>query len=120
MPNKLFPATRQTTEIRNAFSNNTSADIKLSKAQISKIIQSGVSFSSWLTTLGKKALRNIAIRLAGDNLSGLERNLTSDWINNVERKMSRKGAVRAANGFTLFISNGDINDIVKIIKSLED
>ena len=34
--------------------------------------------------------------------------------------MTRKGAVRAANGFTLFISNEDINDIVKIIKSLED
>ena len=30
-----------------------SRDIKLSKAQISKIIQSGVSFGSWLN-LGKK------------------------------------------------------------------
>ena len=34
--------------------------------------------------------------------------------------MSGKGAVRAGNGFTLFISNEDINDINKIIKSLED
>ena len=31
-----------------------------------------------------------------------------------------KGAFRAANGFTLFISNEDMNDIIKIIKSLED
>ena len=34
--------------------------------------------------------------------------------------MSRKGAVRAGKGFTLFISNEDMNDIIKIIKPLED
>ena len=33
-----------TTKIRNAFNNNTSTDIILSKAQINKIIQSGVFF----------------------------------------------------------------------------
>ena len=38
-----------------------STDIKLSKAQISKIIQSGGSFGSWLANLGKKALTNVAI-----------------------------------------------------------
>ena len=38
-----------------------STDIKLSKAQISKIIQSGGSFASWLANLGKKALTNVAI-----------------------------------------------------------
>ena len=34
-------------------------------------------------------------------------------------KVSRKGAVRARKGFTLFIPNEDINDINKIMKSLE-
>ena len=34
--------------------------------------------------------------------------------------MSGKWAVRPGNGFTLFISNEDMNDINKIIKSLED
>ena len=38
-----------------------STDIKLSKAQISKIIQSGGSFGSWLGNLEKKAPLNIAI-----------------------------------------------------------
>ena len=33
--NKLFLTTKQTTKIRNAFANNMSTDIKLSKAQIS-------------------------------------------------------------------------------------
>ena len=39
---ELFLTTRQTTKIRNAVANNMSTDIKLSKAQVSKIIQSGV------------------------------------------------------------------------------
>ena len=40
----------------NVFANNMSADIKLSKDQISKVIQSGRSFSFKLGNLGKKAL----------------------------------------------------------------
>ena len=97
-----------------------STDIKFSLAQISKIIQSCVSFGSWLGNLGKEALTNIAIPLARDNLPGLVSNLTSNAINKFERKISGKGAVRAGKGFTLFISNEDMNDIIKIIKSLED
>ena len=42
---ELILTTAQTTKIRNAFANNISRDIKLSKAQISKIIQ---SFGPWL------------------------------------------------------------------------
>ena len=34
--------------------------------------------------------------------------------------MLGKGAVRAEKGFTLFISNEDMNDVIKIIKLLED
>ena len=47
-------------------------------------------------------------------------NLTSNAIIKLERKISGKGAVRTGKGFTLFISNEDMNDIIKIIKSLED
>ena len=36
---ELFLRTRQTTEIKNTFANNMSTNIKLSTAQISKIIQ---------------------------------------------------------------------------------
>ena len=95
-------------------------DLKFSKAQISKIIQSGDSFGFWLGNLGKKALTNIANPLARDNLSGLVSNLTSNAINKFERKICGKGAVRAGKGFTLFISNKDMNDSIKITKSLED
>ena len=41
LPDELFLTTRQTTKLRNAIENNMSTNIKLSKAQISKIIQSG-------------------------------------------------------------------------------
>ena len=37
-----------------------STDIKVSKAQVSKIIQSVGSFASWLDKLDKKALTNVA------------------------------------------------------------
>ena len=120
LPHELFLTTRQTTEIRNAFANNMSTDIKLSKAQIPKVIQSGGSLCSWLANLDKKALTNNVIPLARDNLPGLVSNLTSNAINRFERKISGKEAVRAGIGFTLFISNEDMNDTIKIIKSLED
>ena len=38
LPHKLLLTTRQKTNLRNAFNNNMSTDLKLSKAQISKII----------------------------------------------------------------------------------
>ena len=95
-------------------------DIKLSKTEISKIIQSGGSFGSWWGNLGNKKLTNTAIPLARDHLPELASNLTSNAINKFERKTSGKGAVRGGKGFTLFISNEDMNDIIKIIQSLED
>ena len=97
-----------------------STDIKLSKAQKSKIIQSGGSFGFWLGNLEKKALTNLAIPLARDNLLWLVSNLTWNAANKFEWKITGKRPVRAGKGFTLFISNEDMNDIIKVIKSLED
>ena len=70
--------------------------------------------------LGKKALKKVVIFIARDNLLGLVSNLLSNAVNKFERKISGKGAVRAWNGFTLFISYKDMNGIIKIIKSSED
>ena len=120
MPHELFRTARQTTKIRNAFANNMSTNIKLGKAQISKIIQSSGSFSSWLANLGKDSQANVAIPLARDNLLGLISNLTSNAVNKFERKLSRTGAVRAGKGFTLIILNEDMNGIIKSLASPED
>ena len=115
---ELFLTTKQTNKIGNSINTKMSIDIKLSKAQISKIIQSGGSFVSWLGSLGKKTLRNIVIPLAKDKLPGLVRNLTSNAINKFEWKISGKGAVRAGKEFTLFILNEDMNDTIEIIKKI--
>ena len=55
-----------------------------------------------------------------DNLPGLVCNITSKTINKFERKISGKGAVNAGKRFALLILNEEMNDIIKIIKSLED
>ena len=41
LPRELLLTTRQKTKIRNAFNNDMPTDLKLSKDQINKIIQSG-------------------------------------------------------------------------------
>ena len=95
-----------------------STDIKLGKTQISKIIQSGWSFGSWLANLARKALKHVA--LARDKLLGLVSHLTSSGIKKIDRKITGKRAFRTGKTFTLFISNEDINEINKIMKSLGD
>ena len=56
LPHELLLTTRQTTKLRNAIENNMSTDIKLSKAQISKIIQSGGFLGKLLGPLIKTGL----------------------------------------------------------------
>ena len=46
-------------------------DINLSKAHISKIIQSDESFGSFLGNLGKKVIADLGIPLARDNLPSI-------------------------------------------------
>ena len=53
---ELLLTRRQKTKIGNAFNNNTSTDIKRSKAQINKIIQSGVFLSKLLGPLLKNRI----------------------------------------------------------------
>ena len=84
------------------------------------MIQSGEYLRNMLGNLGKNVITDRAILWAINNLPGLVSNLASNAINKLKRKISGKGAVRAGKGFTLFISNEDMNDINKIMKSLEN
>ena len=72
IPDDFLLTTRQKTKSRNAFNNNISSDLKLSRAQISKIIQSGGFLGSLLnksaaplikvaTPLGKNILAPLGI-----------------------------------------------------------
>ena len=63
LPHELLLTTRQKTKLRNAFNNNMSTDLKLSKAQISKIIQSGGFLGSLLSKLAGPLIK-VAIPLA--------------------------------------------------------
>ena len=56
LPHELLLTTRQKTKLRNSFHNNMSIDLKLSKAQISKIIQSGGFLGRLLGPLLKNGL----------------------------------------------------------------
>ena len=51
LPHESLLTTRQKIKLRNAFENNMSTDIKLSKTQISKIIQSGGILGSLLSKI---------------------------------------------------------------------
>ena len=54
---ELSLKTRQKTKLRNAFQNNISTDKQLSKAQISKIIQSGGFLDSLLSKISGPLMR---------------------------------------------------------------
>ena len=85
--------TRQKTKLRNAFNNNISADIKLSKAQITKIIQSGGFLGSLLSNLADPLMK-VAVPLAKNILAplgitaavidaGTQKKNTWIWNNNI-------------------------------------
>ena len=60
---ELLLTTRQKTKSRNAFNNNIPTDLKLSKAQISKMIHSGGFLRSFLSKLADPLMK-VAIPLA--------------------------------------------------------
>ena len=68
LPHELLLTTRQKTKLRNTFNNNMSTDLKLSKAQISKIIQSGEFLGLLLCKLAGPLMK-VAIPLAKNVLA---------------------------------------------------
>ena len=70
LPHKLLLTTKQKTKLKNAFENNMSTVIKLSKAQISKITQSGVFLGSLLSKLAG-SLTKVAVSLVKNVLPPL-------------------------------------------------
>ena len=70
LPHELLLTRRQKTNVKNPFNNNVSADLKLSKAQITKIIQSGGFLGSLLSELAGPLMK-VAIPLAKSVLAPL-------------------------------------------------
>ena len=70
LPHELLLTARQRTKLRNAFNNNMSTDLKPSKDQISKIIQSGRFLESLLSKLAGPLMK-VAVPLEKNILSPL-------------------------------------------------
>ena len=70
MPHELLLTTRQKATLINAFNNNMSTDLKLSRVQISKIILPGGFLESLLSKLADPLMK-VAIPLAKNVLSPL-------------------------------------------------
>ena len=71
LPHELLLTTREKTKLRNALNNNISTDLKPSKAQISKIIQSRGILGSLLSKLAGPLMK-VVIPLAKNLLAPLE------------------------------------------------
>ena len=114
LPHELLLTTRQKAKVRNAFNNNMSTDLKLSKAQISKIIQSGGFLGSLLSKLAGPLMK-VAIPLAKNVLAPLGITAAASAIDaGIQKK------IYGSRTATLIISNEEMNDIMKIVQSLED
>ena len=70
LPHELLLTTRQKAKLRNAFNNNMSSDLKLSKAQTSKIVHSDEFLGSLLSKLAGPIMK-VAVPLAKNILNPL-------------------------------------------------
>ena len=113
LPHELLLTTRQKTKLINAFNNNMSTNLKLSKGQISKIIQYGGLLGSLLRKLAGPLMK-VAIPLAKHVLGPLGITAAASVIDaETQKKIHGSGTT------TLIISNEEINDIMKIVQVFE-
>ena len=114
LTDELLLTTRQKTKLRNAFENNMSTDIKLSKAQLSKIIQYG-GFLGSLGSSASRPLMKVAVPLENNILAPLRKTAAASVIHvGIQKKIHGSGATMS------IISNEEMNDIMKIFQALED
>ena len=120
-PPELFLINRQFENVRKAFANHLSRDIKLSKTQLSKTMQSGEFLGRLLDPLLKTGLP-------------LMKSVIKPSVKSVLIPLGLTAAASAAdagihnkilvsghnNNTTLIISIDEMDDILKIVKSLED
>ena len=115
LPHELLLTTRQKTKLRNAFNNKMSTDIKFSKAQISKIIQSGGFLGPLLSKLAGPLMK-FSVPVAKNILALL--GITAAAASAIDAGIQNK--IHGSGTTTLIISNKKMNDIMKIVQALED
>ena len=118
-PNELLLTTRQNTKLRNAINYNLTTDIKLSKAQIKKLIQSGGFLGKLLSKLAGPLMK-VAMPLAKNVLAPLGLTAAMSAIDgSIQKKIHCSGATKGAE-VKLIIEQEDMKDIMEIIKALEN
>ena len=110
---ELLLTTRQSTKLRNAINNNSATDIKLRKAQIKKLIQSGEFLGKLLSKL-VGPLMKIALSLAQNVLAPLSLTAAMSAIDGSIQKRIH------GSGIKLIIEQEDMKDIMKITDALEN
>ena len=116
-PHKLLLTNTQITNLRKAFANYLSADIKLTKTQLSKMQSGGfLNFLRPLTKIALLFLKNSAKSLIKNVLAPL--GLTT-VMSSVDGSIQTK-IHASSHKTTLIISNDEMEDILKIVKSIED
>ena len=109
----MLLTTRQNTKLRNAVNNNLTTDIKLSKAQIKKIIQAGGYLGKLLSKLAGPLMK-VAMPLSKNVLAPLGLTAAMSAIDGgIQKKIH-------GSGVKLIIEQEDMKDIMKIIKALEN
>ena len=109
----MLLTTRQSTKLRNALNDNSATDIKLSKAQIKKIIQSGGFLGKLLSKLAGPLMK-VALPLAKNVLAPLGLTAAMSAIDGSIRKKIH------GSGVKLIIEQEDMKDIMKTIEALEN
>ena len=113
LPHELLLTTRQNTKLRNAINNNLATDIKLSKAQIKKLIQSGGFLGKLLSKLAGPLMK-VAMPLAKNVLAPLGLTAAVSAIDgSIQKKIH-------GSGIKLIIEQEYLKDIMKIIEALEN
>ena len=103
-PHELLLTDRDVSSIRKAFANNSSVDIKFSGKLLGPLLKTGLPLiKNVLTPLAKSVLIPLGLITAAAADAGIHKKI-----------------VGSGGHTTLIISNKDMDDLIEIVKSLED
>ena len=115
-PHELLLTNRQVANLRKSFANNLSTDVKLSKIQLSKIIKLGEFLGRILglsLKTGLSLMKNVIKPLAKSVLISLGLTAAASAADaGIHKKI-------LGSRTTIIMSNDEMEDIIKIVKSLE-
>ena len=123
IPHKLLLTYKKVANIRKAFVNYLATNIRLSKTQLSKMIQSGGFLGKILDPLLKTGLplkKSVIKPLAKSVLIPLGLTAAAPAADAGKHKKILGSGHNNSSSVTIIISNNEMEDIIKIVKYPED